>query len=184
MPSFTFRFALPVAALAACLLAGAASATPAAAMLPAAAVTPVPVKKQLDELAAAFHHARCSFNPLLFATANGDSRYDDQLGLSISPLRHVVPGPAPRKHHLAAHARPGPRNRLEGDGAHRAAMGRAGAEARLFRAAERTAAMGGGTIEVQIVCHRSPSAGGLPGHRRQGQGQAACTTIPRPTSVT
>lgn len=42
-------------------------------------------QKQLAKLAAAFHTARCKFDPLLFATANGDSRYDDQLGLAISP---------------------------------------------------------------------------------------------------
>jgi len=42
-------------------------------------------QKQLAKLAAAFHTARCKFDPLLFATANGDSRYNDQLGLAISP---------------------------------------------------------------------------------------------------
>jgi uncharacterized protein (DUF885 family) len=42
-------------------------------------------QKQLAKLAAAFHTARCKFDPLLFATANGDSRYDDQIGLAISP---------------------------------------------------------------------------------------------------
>ncbi|HEX8403082.1 MAG TPA: hypothetical protein VF670_00585, partial [Duganella sp.] len=42
-------------------------------------------KQQLAKLAAAFHDARCKFDPLLFATANGDSRYNDQIGLSISP---------------------------------------------------------------------------------------------------
>lgn len=42
-------------------------------------------QKQLAKIAAAFHTARCKFDPLLFGTANGDSRYDDQLGLAISP---------------------------------------------------------------------------------------------------
>jgi len=42
-------------------------------------------QQQLARLAAAFHTARCKFDPLLFATANGDSRYDDQLGLAIAP---------------------------------------------------------------------------------------------------
>ncbi|MYM82874.1 DUF885 family protein [Duganella sp. FT50W] len=42
-------------------------------------------QKQLAKLAAAFHTARCKFDPLLFATANGDSRYNDQLGMAISP---------------------------------------------------------------------------------------------------
>ncbi len=41
--------------------------------------------QQLARIAAEFHRARCRFDPLLFATANGDSRYDDQIGLSISP---------------------------------------------------------------------------------------------------
>jgi uncharacterized protein (DUF885 family) len=42
-------------------------------------------QKQLAKIAAAFHTARCKFDPLLFGTANGDSRYDDQIGLAISP---------------------------------------------------------------------------------------------------
>jgi len=42
-------------------------------------------QQQLARIAADFHRARCRFDPLLFATANGDSRYDDQLGLAISP---------------------------------------------------------------------------------------------------
>ncbi|MRW93735.1 DUF885 family protein [Duganella sp. FT80W] len=58
--------------------------------LPAQATVPVAAKasqaqKHLAKLAAAFHVARCKFEPLLYATANGDSRYDDQLGLAISP---------------------------------------------------------------------------------------------------
>jgi uncharacterized protein (DUF885 family) len=52
---------------------------------PAKAVQAGQAQKQLAKLAAAFHTARCKFDPLLFATANGDSRYDDQLGLAISP---------------------------------------------------------------------------------------------------
>ena len=44
-------------------------------------------KKQLDQLAEAFYAARAIYDPLLIATINGDGRYDDQLGLSISP-RH------------------------------------------------------------------------------------------------
>lgn len=42
-------------------------------------------QQQLARIAAEFHRARCRFDPLLFATANGDSRYDDQLGMAISP---------------------------------------------------------------------------------------------------
>ncbi len=41
--------------------------------------------KALSKLADAFQLARCKFDPLLFATANGDSRYDDQIGLAIAP---------------------------------------------------------------------------------------------------
>ena len=55
-------------------------------------------QKQLAKIAAAFHTARCKFDPLLFGTANGDSRYDDQLGLAISPKVRVAQFtlPAPR----------------------------------------------------------------------------------------
>jgi len=59
-------------------------------MLPAEAAQTTTAKasqaqQQLAKLAAAFHTARCKFDPLLFATANGDSRYNDQIGLAISP---------------------------------------------------------------------------------------------------
>jgi uncharacterized protein (DUF885 family) len=64
--------------------------TPALAAAKAATATAArqqvgPAQKQLAKIAAAFHTARCKFDPLLFATANGDSRYDDQIGLAISP---------------------------------------------------------------------------------------------------
>jgi uncharacterized protein (DUF885 family) len=55
--------------------AAAASATPAAS---AAA-------RQVDRVAARFYDARARFDPLLYATANGDSRYDDQIGMAIDP---------------------------------------------------------------------------------------------------
>jgi uncharacterized protein (DUF885 family) len=42
-----------------------------------------PVGK-LDQLATVFYDTRAKFEPLMM-TANGDSRYDDQLGLNISP---------------------------------------------------------------------------------------------------
>ncbi|MES2017900.1 MAG: DUF885 domain-containing protein [Pseudomonadota bacterium] len=90
MSQFAFRTTLRATALAACLLAGAAVAAPSAPAQPVVAVTPAPVKQQLARLAAAFHHARATFNPLLYATANGDSRYDDQLGLTISPQRRAA----------------------------------------------------------------------------------------------
>jgi uncharacterized protein (DUF885 family) len=65
------------------LLAGAAALPVQAA--PASAVQASQAQRQLAKIAAAFHTARCKFDPLLFATANGDSRYNDQLGLAISP---------------------------------------------------------------------------------------------------
>jgi len=40
---------------------------------------------QLAALAEEFYLARAHFDPLNYATANGDSRFDGQLGLSISP---------------------------------------------------------------------------------------------------
>jgi uncharacterized protein (DUF885 family) len=40
---------------------------------------------QVSALADEFYIARAEFDPLNFATANGDSRYDDQIGLSIEP---------------------------------------------------------------------------------------------------
>jgi uncharacterized protein (DUF885 family) len=58
---------------------------------PAFAATPAPASatslaaKQVDRLADAFYVARARFEPMLYATANGDSRYDDQLGMAISP---------------------------------------------------------------------------------------------------
>ena len=79
--------ALTTSALIAALLIGAPPAQAAAkpAHTQAAGVGAKLAQKQLAKLAAAFHTARCKFDPLLFATANGDGRYDDQLGLSISP---------------------------------------------------------------------------------------------------
>jgi len=85
-----FRTALRISAIAASLLAANVIAAPAAMPAPATVVTPAPVKKQLAQLAAAFHRARATFNPLLFATANGDSRYNDQLGLHIAPKKRAA----------------------------------------------------------------------------------------------
>ena len=65
------------------LLAGVATLPAQAAQ--SSAVQASQAQKQLAKIAAAFHTARCKFDPLLFATANGDSRYNDQLGLAISP---------------------------------------------------------------------------------------------------
>jgi len=67
------------------MLAGAYTLPVQAAPVAAAAAKAGQAQKQLAKLAAAFHTARCKFDPLLFATANGDTRYDDQIGLAISP---------------------------------------------------------------------------------------------------
>ena len=40
---------------------------------------------RVSALADEFYGARAEFDPLNFATANGDSRYDDRIGLSIEP---------------------------------------------------------------------------------------------------
>ena len=77
-------------ALAAALLACAPFAVPGATAAPTSGATPAAQKKQIDKLAAAFHHARASYDPLLFATANGDPRYNGQLGLKISPQRRAA----------------------------------------------------------------------------------------------
>ncbi|GAB3428172.1 DUF885 domain-containing protein [Massilia solisilvae] len=76
--------ALRVTALAACLLTGAVLTHPALAATRAAA--PSPAQQKLDRLADQFYVARAKFDPLLYATANGDSRYDDQIGMAISPV--------------------------------------------------------------------------------------------------
>jgi uncharacterized protein (DUF885 family) len=70
--------------LASLMLAG-VSTLPVQAKSTAAVAKVSQAQKQLAKIAAAFHTARCKFDPLLFGTANGDSRYDDQLGLAISP---------------------------------------------------------------------------------------------------
>jgi uncharacterized protein (DUF885 family) len=81
-------------ALAAALLATAVHAAPAA-IAPSAASAPA-AKQQLDKLAAAFYRERSSFDPL-YATANGDSRYNDQIGMMISPKRRAAHFAAYRK---------------------------------------------------------------------------------------
>ena len=87
MPAPILRATLCLTVLAACLAGGAAHAEP---------TLPVPCGKQvsaervrLARIAAAFHHARASYDPLLFATANGDPRYNDKLGMTISPKRRA-----------------------------------------------------------------------------------------------
>ncbi len=45
----------------------------------------VPAATQISVLADEFYITRAQFDPLNFATANGDSRFDDQIGMSIAP---------------------------------------------------------------------------------------------------
>jgi uncharacterized protein (DUF885 family) len=80
---------LPVL-LAAICLAGAVPALAADAPVPEAARAPAATGQaapaaQIKLIEERFYDARARFEPLLYATANGDSRYDDQLGLSIAP---------------------------------------------------------------------------------------------------
>ena len=90
MAILSLRTTLRITALAAAMITGALPCGLAAAAAPTASTTPAAQKKQIDKLAAAFHHARASYDPLLFATANGDPRYNDQLGLTISPRRRAA----------------------------------------------------------------------------------------------
>ena len=84
MPHTRCRASLRTSVLITTLLFAGAGMLPAQAAQTAAAQASQ-AQKQLAKLAAAFHTARCKFDPLLFATANGDSRYNDQIGLAISP---------------------------------------------------------------------------------------------------
>jgi uncharacterized protein (DUF885 family) len=77
--------AMSVAALAAALSLAAPPAPVHAQNSAATAAARTPAERQVDELAARFYDARARFDPLLYATANGDGRYDDQLGMAISP---------------------------------------------------------------------------------------------------
>jgi uncharacterized protein (DUF885 family) len=74
---------LPIA-LAAAVLLGPLAVAPADAAV-AVASNPSAAEHQVDQVAARFYDARARFDPLLYATANGDSRYDDQLGMAIAP---------------------------------------------------------------------------------------------------
>ncbi|ATQ75874.1 DUF885 domain-containing protein [Massilia violaceinigra] len=74
---------LGTTALLAVLMSPLAPATAAPSATTAAATAPARATKQLHKLADAFYQARARFDPLLI-TANGDSRYNGQLGLSIS----------------------------------------------------------------------------------------------------
>jgi len=85
MPLSRCRASLRTSVLITSLLLAGVATLPAQAKPATAAVQASQAQKQLAKLAAAFHTARCKFDPLLFATANGDSRYNDQLGMAISP---------------------------------------------------------------------------------------------------
>jgi uncharacterized protein (DUF885 family) len=75
------------AAVAALALAAPLTMHAAIAATPAApgAANASAAERQVDRIAARFYDARARFDPLLYATANGDSRYDDQLGMAIAP---------------------------------------------------------------------------------------------------
>ncbi|TFW32225.1 DUF885 domain-containing protein [Massilia horti] len=75
---------LRASAMAAALLTGVVS-SPAVLAAPQPAAASKQAAKQLDRLAQAFYDARAKFDPLLYATANGDSRYNDQIGMAIAP---------------------------------------------------------------------------------------------------
>jgi uncharacterized protein (DUF885 family) len=75
------------ALLAAACLISLVPALPAQAAAPKVAGPSAAIRQagQLKQIEERFYDARARFEPLLYATANGDSRYDDQLGLSIAP---------------------------------------------------------------------------------------------------
>ena len=71
------------------LLACAPQATLLAAPAPVARVAAaLPADRQLDRIASEYYLATARFDPLN-ATSSGDSRFDDQLGLGIAPLRRA-----------------------------------------------------------------------------------------------
>jgi uncharacterized protein (DUF885 family) len=77
---------LNAAILAALLSAGAPTLSAQAATTPATpSASASALDRQVDGIAARFYDARARFDPMLYATANGDSRYDDQLGMAIAP---------------------------------------------------------------------------------------------------
>jgi uncharacterized protein (DUF885 family) len=75
---------LSTALLAASLLASPFAAGTALAA-PAAKQQASQASRHLAQLAKEFHAARAHYDPLLFATANGDPRYNDQIGMAIAP---------------------------------------------------------------------------------------------------
>ncbi|WP_295992203.1 DUF885 family protein [Rugamonas sp.] len=84
----SFRTSILIASLLAaglCSLPAHAAPPPPGAGGKVSAAVADRAQQQLDQLAGAFYVARAQFDPLLYATANGDSRYDDQIGMRIAP---------------------------------------------------------------------------------------------------
>jgi uncharacterized protein (DUF885 family) len=73
------------AAILAALLSAGAPILSAQAATATATPSASASERQVDSIAARFYDARARFDPMLYATANGDSRYDDQLGMAIAP---------------------------------------------------------------------------------------------------
>ncbi|PQO92438.1 DUF885 domain-containing protein [Massilia phosphatilytica] len=73
------------AAILAALLSAGAPILSAHAATTTASASASSAERQVDRVAARFYDARARFDPLLYATANGDSRYDDQIGMAIDP---------------------------------------------------------------------------------------------------
>lgn len=78
------RFKLAALAAAALLACGPAAAAQADAPKPAAAAAASQESRQLNALADEYYEALARFEPV-WATENGDMRFNDKLGLSISP---------------------------------------------------------------------------------------------------
>ena len=81
--------AISAAVLIACAPASAIAAPVAASEIAAPAASAVQAKRQLDVLADAYYEAGARFDPI-GATENGDSRFDDQIGLTIAPKQRAA----------------------------------------------------------------------------------------------
>nr|WP_314862161.1 DUF885 domain-containing protein [uncultured Undibacterium sp.] len=82
----SFKKYLQLSSLAAALLSSSAILAPISMAADVVQVQEViKSKKQLEQLADAFYTARVKFDPLQFATINGDGRFNDQLGMNIAP---------------------------------------------------------------------------------------------------
>jgi uncharacterized protein (DUF885 family) len=76
---------LRAVSLAAAILAAGAPITLVHAAAAPASAGEQAAERKVDSIAARFYDTRARFDPMLYATANGDSRYDDQLGMAIDP---------------------------------------------------------------------------------------------------